>query len=172
MSSSLRPHKLQHTRLLYPSLSPWVWSNLCPLSQWCHPTISSSIAPFSSCPQIFPSIRVFSNESVLHIRWPKYWSFCFSISPCNEYSGLISFRIDLFDLLTVEETQEPSPAPQFKSIDSSALSLLYCLHSYRYMTNGETTALTVWAFVCKEMSLLFNVLSRLSHPSFQAASVF
>ena len=104
MSSSLRPHKLQHTRLLYPSLSPWVWSNLCPLSQWCHPTISSSIAPFSSCPQIFPSIRVFSNESVLHIRWPKYWSFCFSISPCNEYSGLISFRIDWFDLCAVQGT--------------------------------------------------------------------
>ena len=76
-------------------------------------------------PSIFPMIRVFSNELVLCIRWPKYWSLRFSISPCNEYSGLISFRIDLFDLLTVEETQEPSPAPQFKSINSWALSLLY-----------------------------------------------
>ena len=70
-------------------------------------------------------IRVFSNESVLHIRWPKYWSFSFSISPFNEYSGLISFRIDWVDFLAVQGTQESSPTPQFKSINSSALSLLY-----------------------------------------------
>ena len=74
---------------------------------------------------IFPSIRVFSNKSVLHIRWPKYWSFSFSISPSNEYSGLISFRIDWFDLLANQGTQESSPTPQFKSINSSALSFLY-----------------------------------------------
>ena len=85
-------------------------------------TISSSVAPSSSCPQsCFPSIRVFSNESVLHIRWPKYWSF--SISPFNEYSGLISFRIDWFDLLAVRGTFKPYPAPQFESINSSALRL-------------------------------------------------
>ena len=74
---------------------------------------------------IFPSIRVFSNESVLHFRWPKYWSFSFSISPSNEYSGLISFRIDWFDLLAVQGTQESSPTTQFKSINFSALSFLY-----------------------------------------------
>ena len=74
---------------------------------------------------IFPSIRVFSNESVLRIMWPKYWSFSFSISPSNEYSGLISFRMDWFDLLAVQGTQESSPTPQFKSINSSALSFLY-----------------------------------------------
>ena len=74
---------------------------------------------------IFPSIRVFSNESVLHIRWPKYKSFSFSISPSNEYSGLITFRIDEFDLLAIQGTLESSPIPQFKSINSSALSLLY-----------------------------------------------
>ena len=76
-------------------------------------------------PSIFPSIRVFSNESALCIRWPKYWSFSFSISPSNEYSGLIPFRIDWFDLLAIQGTLEFSPAPQFKSISSSVLSLLY-----------------------------------------------
>ena len=76
-------------------------------------------------PLIYPSIRVFSNESVLHIKWPKYWSFSFSISPFNECSGLISFRIDWFDLLVVQKTLKSSIAPQFKSINSSALSLLY-----------------------------------------------
>ena len=76
--------------------------NSCPLSQWCHPTISSSVIPFSSrLPSIFPSIRVFSNESALLFRWPKYWSFSFSISPPNEHQGLISFRMDQFDLLAV-----------------------------------------------------------------------
>ena len=78
-------------------------------------------------PSIFPSIRVFSNESVLCIRWLKYWSFSFSISPSNEYSGLISFRIDWLDLLAVlADSQESSPTPQFKSINSSALNFLYC----------------------------------------------
>ena len=76
-------------------------------------------------PSIFPSIRGFSNESVLHIRWPKYWSFSFSISPSNEYSGLISFRIDWFDLLAVQGTLKSFPTPQFKSINSSVLSFLY-----------------------------------------------
>ena len=79
-------------------------SNSCPLSRWCHPTISSSVIPFSSCLQSFPASRSFHYESVLHIRWPKYWSFSFSISPSNEYSGLISFRIDWFDLLTIQGT--------------------------------------------------------------------
>ena len=193
MSDSLWPHELQHTRFLCPSLSPWVCSDLCPLGQRCHPTISSSFASFSSCPQFFaasgyfpisqlftsggqsigvsalvsvqfssvqslshvqffvtpwttacqaslsitnswsslqlmsiesvmpfnhlilccpllllpsipPSIRVFSNESVLCIRWPNYWNFSFRINPSNEYSGLISFRIDWFDVLEVQGT--------------------------------------------------------------------
>ena len=103
MSDSLQSHGLQHARLPCPSLSPWVCSNSCPLSQWCHPTISSSVIPFSSC-SIFPSIRVFSNESVLLIRGSKYQSFSFSISPSCEYSGLISFRIDWFALLAVQGT--------------------------------------------------------------------
>ena len=81
--------------------------------------------PLLLLPSIFPSIRVFSNESVLCIRWPKYWSFYFSISPSNEYSGLISFRIDWFDFLAVQGTLESSPTPQFKGINSLALSFLY-----------------------------------------------
>ena len=77
-----------------PSPTSRVYPNSCPLSRWCHPAISSSVIPFSSLPSIFPSIRVFSNDTALRIRWPKYWSFRFSISPSNEYSGLISFRVD------------------------------------------------------------------------------
>ena len=92
MSNSLWPHGLQHARLPCPLLSPGVYSNSCPSSQWCHPTISSSVTcPFLQT-SVFPSIRVFSNESTLHIRWPKYWSFSLSISPSNEYSGLISLQ--------------------------------------------------------------------------------
>ena len=79
MSNSLQPHGLQHARLPCPSLSPWVCPNSCPLSQWCHPINSSSSVPVYPCPQVFPSVRVFSNESALLIRWPKYWSFSFSI---------------------------------------------------------------------------------------------
>ena len=96
-----------HTRLLCPSLSPWVCSNSCPLSQWCHPTIASSVTPFSSHLQSF-SASVFSKESGPSIRWPKYWSF--SISPSNEYSGLISFRIDWFDLLPMQGTLKSLPS--------------------------------------------------------------
>ena len=90
MSNSLWPHGLQHTRPPCPSPTPRVYSNSCPLSRWCHPTISSSVIPFSRL-QSFPG--VFSDESVLRIRWPKYWSFNFSIRPSSEYSGLISFRV-------------------------------------------------------------------------------
>ena len=94
----------QHARLPCPTLSPGVCTNSCPLSRWCYPTISSSASPLLILPLIFPSIRIFSNESTLLIRWPKYWSFSFSINLSNEFSGLISFRIDWFDLLAVQET--------------------------------------------------------------------
>ena len=90
MSNSLWPHGLQHARLSCPSPSPKACSNSCPLSQWCHPTISSSVIPFSSCLQSFPA-SVFSNESLLCIKWPKYRSFSFSIIPSNKYSVLIFF---------------------------------------------------------------------------------
>ena len=104
MSNSLRTHGLQHARLPCPSTTSRVYSNSCPLSLCCHPTISSSVIPFSSCLSIFPISRVFSNESVLHSRWPEYWSFSFSISPSNEHPGLISFRMDWLGLLAVQGT--------------------------------------------------------------------
>ena len=121
---------------------------------FCHPLLL--------LPSVFPSIRVFSNESVLPIRWPKYWSFSFSISPSNEYSGLISFRINWLDLLAVQGT--------LKSLlqhHSSKASILRCSAflivqlSHPYMTTGKAIALTRWTFVGKVMSLLFNMLSRL-----------
>ena len=104
MSNSLWPHELQHTRLPCPPLAPRVCSNSCPLTRWCYLTISSSAHPLLLLPSVFPSNRVFSNESALHIRWPNYWSFSFSINPSNEYSGLISFKIDWLDLLAVQGT--------------------------------------------------------------------
>ena len=122
MSTSLLPYRLQHTRLPCPSPSPGVCSNSCPLCQWCHPTISSYVALFFSCFQSF-SASVFSSELALCIRWSKYWSF--SISPPNEYSRLISFRTDWFNLTRPGDSQESSPTPQFKSIDFSVLSFLY-----------------------------------------------
>ena len=112
-------------------------------------------------PSIFPSIRVFSNESVLHIRWPKYWSFSLNISPSNEHPGLISFRIDWLGLLAAWRTWESSPTSQLKSINSSALSFLYGPTLTSYMTTGKTIALTRQTFVGKVTSLLFNMLSRL-----------
>ena len=104
MSNSLRPRESQHARPPCPLPTPGVHSNSCPSSRWCHPAISSSVVPFSSCPPVPPSIRVFSNESTLHMRWTKYWSFRFSIIPSKEHPGLISFRMDWMDLLTVQGT--------------------------------------------------------------------
>ena len=102
MSDSLRPHGLQDTRLPCPSLSPWVCLNSCPFCWWCYLTILSTY--HFLWPSIFPSIKIFSSELVLHIGGPKYWSFSFSISPFNEYSWLISFRIDWFDFLAGQGT--------------------------------------------------------------------
>ena len=113
-------------------------------------------------PSIFPSIRVFSNESVLHIRWPKYWSYSFSISPSNEYSGLISFVIDLLDLLAVQGTLKSlfqHHSSKASILRGSAFFMVQLLHPY--MTTGKAIALTRWTFVGKVMSLLFNMLSRL-----------
>ena len=135
------PHGLQHARLLCPSLSPGVYSNWCPLSQWHHPTVSSSVPVL--LPSIFPSIRVFSNESTLHIRWPKYWSFSFSISPSIEYLGLISFRIYCFDLLAVQRTLK-------SLLQDHSSKLLILWHStfimiqvsHPYMTTGLNTIIS------------------------------
>ena len=97
LSDSLRPHESQDARPPYPSPTPGVHSDLRPLSQWCHPAISSSVVPFSSCPQSLPASESFPNESTLRMRWPKYWSFSFSIIPSKEIPGLISFRMDWLD---------------------------------------------------------------------------
>ena len=115
--------------------------------------------PLLLLPSIFPGIRVFSSELALRIRWPKYWSFSLSISPSNEYSGLIFFRVDWFNLLAVLGTLKSLPAPQFKNINSLALSLLSgptfpSIHDY-----WKTIALTIWTFAGKVMSFLFNMLS-------------
>ena len=103
-SYSLQPHGLQHARLPCPSPSPGACSNSCPLSRWCHPTISSSVAPFSPLLSIFPSIRVFSTEAILRFWWPKDWSFHSSISPSNESSGLVSL-MSLFPILGFQTCQ-------------------------------------------------------------------
>ena len=116
LSDSLWPHGLQHARLPCPSPKPGACSNSCLSSRWCHPTISSSVVPFL-CLQSFPASGSFP-MSVLRIRWPKYWSLSFSLSPSNEYSGLISFR-------SPGDSQKSSPTPKFKSINSLVLSFLY-----------------------------------------------
>ena len=123
-------------------------------SQWCYLIISP--CPLLLLPSIFPGIRVFSSELALHIRWPTFWSFSFSISPSNEYSGLIPLR--LTGLISLQS--KGLSKAQFKIINSSALSLLYGPTHTSYMTIGKTIALTIWTFVGKVMSLLFNTLSR------------
>ena len=148
VSDSLWPNELQHSRPPCPSLTPRVYSNSC--------------CPLLLPPSIFPSIRFFSNESVLHIRWLKYWSFSFNINPSNEHSGLISFRMGWLDLLEVQGT----PKSLLQHHSSKAL-ILQCSAffivqlSHPYMTTGKAIALTRWIFVGKIMSLLFNMLSRL-----------
>ena len=146
---SLRPHGLQHARPPCLSPTPGVYSNSGPSSQWCHPTISTC-RPLLLLPSIFPSIRVFSSESVRRIRWPKYWSFSFNISPSNECSGPISFRIDKLDLLAVQRTLKS----RLQHHSSKALILRRSAFftgqlSYPYMNTGKTIALTRWTFVGK-----------------------
>ena len=108
-----------------PSPTPGAYSNPCPSSRWCHPAISSSVSPFSSCPQSFPASESFQ-MSQFRIRWPKYWNFSFSISPSSEYSGLISFKIDWFDLLAVQGT--------LKSLSNSVVHV----HNTSQITKGKT----------------------------------
>ena len=161
MSDSLRPHGLQHSQASLSITNSRSLPKLMSIESvmpsnhliLCRPLLS---------PSIFHSIRVFSNKLVLHIRWPKYWSFSFNISPSSEHSGLISFRMDWLDLLAVQGT--------LKSLlqhSSSKASILWCSAffvvqlSHPYMTTGKNIALTRWTFADKVMSLLFNILSRL-----------
>ena len=179
MSNSLWPHELQHTRLPCPSLSPWVCSNLCLLSQWCHPTILSSVNPFSrpqSLPasgsfqmsQLFPSggqsTEVSASTSVLSMN-TQDWSL--------GWTGWISSKVDWLDLLAVQGALK-----NLLQHHSSKASVLLCSAlfivqlSHPYMTTGKTIALTRWTFVDNLMSLLFNMLSRLVITFFQGVTVF
>ena len=129
--------------------------------------------PLLLLPSIFPSIRVFTNESVLCIRWPKYWSFSFSISPSNEYSGLISFRMDWLDLFAVQVTLKSLLQHHSLRASIPQHSAFFIVQlSHPYMTIGKTIALTRWTFVGKVMSLLFSMLSVWPYLFFQGASVF
>ena len=152
MSNYLQPHGLQHASPPCPSPTPRVYPNSSPLSWWCQPTISSSI---------FPSIRVFSSESALHIKWPKDWNFSCSITPSNEHSELISFRMDWLDLLAVQETLKSLLQYNSKAsvLWSSAFFMVQLFHPD--MTMRKIIALTIQTFVSKMMSMLFNSLSRI-----------
>ena len=174
VSDCLQLHELQHTRPPCPSptnslslfklmsIESVMSSNHLIL---CHPLLLP--------PSIFPSIRVFSKQSVLPIRWPKYWSFSFSISPSNEYSGLISFKMDWFALLAVQGTLK-SLLQHYSSkasiLQRSAFFIVQLSHPY--MTTGKIIALTGRPFVGKVMSLLFNMLSRFAQLFFQEESIF
>ena len=166
-------------------MTPWTAARQAPLSF----TISQSFLRFVSIesvmlskhilchpllllPSLFPIIRVFSNKPAFHIRWPQYWSFSFSNSLFNEYSGLISFRKSMvWSPCSPRDSQESSPAPQFKSIISSVLSLLYGPALTSVHDTGKTIALTIWTFVGKVMFLLFNTLSRFV-IAFKGVSIF
>ena len=160
--SHLRPHGLQHTSLPCPSPTLRACSNSCLLKSVMPSNHLILYRPLLLLPSVFPSIRVFSNQLVLRTRWPKYWSFSFSISPSKEHPGLISFRMNWLDLFVVQGT--------LKSLlqhHSSKTSILQCSAfftvplSHPYMTTGKTIALTRRTFVGKVMFLLFNMLSRL-----------
>ena len=160
VSDSLRPHKSQHTRPPCSSPAPRIYLNSCPSSRWCHPAISSLSSPFPPAPN--PSQHQGLFQWTPYMRWPKYWSFSFSISPSNEYPGLISFRMDQLDLLAIQGTlksllQHHSSKPSI--LQCSAFFIVQLSHPY--ITTGKTIALTRWTFLGKVMSLLFNMLSRL-----------
>ena len=158
MSDSLRPHESQHARLPCPSPTPGVYPHMSIKSVM--PSSHLILCRPLLLPPIPPSIRVFSNESILRMRWSKYWSFSFSISPSKEHSGLISFKMDWLDLLAVQGTLKS--LLQHHSSKASILwrSVFFTVQlSHPYMTTGKTVALTRRTFVGKVMSLLFNMLN-------------
>ena len=146
MSDSLWPLRLQHARPPCPSPTPRVYSNACPLSPWCHPTISSSVV-FLLPPSVFHTVRVFSSESALRIRWPKYWSFSFNISPSNDYSGQISFGMDWLDLLADQGTLKSllqHHSSKASILQCSALFIVQLSHPYMTTVLVETNWLHVF----------------------------
>ena len=158
MSDSLQPHGLQYIRPPCPSTSPEVCPSSCPFHQWC-PLILWH--PLLLLPSMSLNIRDFCNELSVHIRWPKYWNFSFSINPSSEYSGFISLKIEWFDLFTLQGTLRS--LLQHHSSKASILwrSAFYTVQLSRpYMTTGKNIALTMWTFVGILMSLLFSTPSR------------
>ena len=150
MSDSSWPHELQHVRLPCSSQTPGDYSNSCRSNQWCHPNISPS-CPILLPPSILPSIRDFSSESVLCIRWPKYWSF--SINPSSEYPGVISFSIDWFHLLAVQgPLKSPLQHHSWKALILWCSAFFMVQLAHPYMTTGKTIALTRQTFFGKVMS--------------------
>ena len=146
---------LQPASLLCAPVSCGVSSNSCPLSWWCSPTLSSSVVPFLLLPSIFLSIRVFSDESALHIKWLKYWSFSLNISPSSEYSGLISFRIDWLNLLAVQGLSRIYSQHHSSKALILWQSAFFIVHlSYPYIkTTGKTISLALRTFVGKVISV-------------------
>ena len=152
MSDSLPSHELQHARPPCASPTPRVYPNSCPSSRWCHLTILFSVVPFSSCLQS-------SNVSALHIRWPKYWSFSFNISPSNEHPGLISFRMDWLGLLAVQGTLKSLLQHHSSKASTLRCSAFFTVQlSHLYMTTGKTIALTRRTFVDKCLCFLIYCL--------------
>ena len=181
MSNSFWPRlhtELQYARLPCLLPTPRACSNSCPSSWWCYSTTSSSSHPnlsssFSSCLQSFPESGSFSVNMAICIRWPKYWSFSFPIRFSNEYSGLVSFKIDWPDLFAVQGTLKSLLQHQSsKTLVLQCSAFFVVQHLYPYVTPGKTIALTIGTFVSKLMSLLFNMLSVFVKLFFQGASVF
>ena len=176
MSDSLQPHESHQASLSITS--SWSLPKLMPIESVVPSSHLILCHPLLLLPPISPSIRVFSNESTFHMRWPKYWSFSFSISPSNEHPGLISFRMDWLYLLAVQGTLRSLLQHHSSKASIFWYSAFFTVQlSHSYMTTGKTIALTGWTFVGKVMSLLFNMLSRLvitflprsKHLNFMAA---
>ena len=156
MSDSLRAHELQHARPPCPSPTPGVYPDLCPSSRWCHPAISSSVVPFSSCPQPLPASGSFLMSQLFAWGDQSIGVSAFSISPSNEHPRLISFRMDWLDLLAVQGTLKSLLQCHSSKASILWLSAFFTVQlSHPYMTTGKTIALTRWTFVGKVMSLLW-----------------
>ena len=171
MSDSLQPHESQHARP--PSITnSWSLLKLMPIKS-VMPSSHLILCRPLLLPPIPPSIRDFSNESTFRMRWPKFWSFSFSISPSNEHPGLISFRMDWLDLLAVQGTLKSLLQRHSSKASIFWLATFFTAQlSHPYMTTGKIIAFTRWTFVGKVMSLLFNVLSRLLITFFQGVNIF
>ena len=164
ISDSLRPNESQHPRPPCPSQTPGVYSNSCPSSWWCHPALSSSGVPFSSCPQSLPASGSFPMSQLFAWGGQSIGNYSFSISPSNEHPGLISFRMDWLDLLAVQGTLKSLLQHNSSKASIFRHSVFFTVQlSHPHMTTGKTIALTRWTFVGNVMSLLFighNFLSK------------